>query len=559
MNIYPKQFKVSTKGYYDFHPENLQPKPQSCQLWLNSQDKIAGTNAEATFLVSIPVDFVSDRLRVKMRNFIPSYPTNTTDGIVNVNMVGVENPFSYSSSNQNTHRTLATFNFAEGRPQEYPPVALTSTATMLSNLSYGNGTYNIAQTTSSTTGGVVKAFDKEKYTSNFASSSTSSYSNQTGVYINPSSNNTTMSGTTYFGEHYTIQMPYPIILTHYDLIPPSTGFQYGTPTDFVLGGSHDNSNYTLLDTETNVQWADSNMKRFTVSNYTPFRNYRILATRVGNSNVNNFRNAFVLNEWTLWGYSNPQVSFNVPLEYPPVNMSANSNTFSNLAYGNGTYTVAGTSGVSRDPAYFIFDGNSNTSANYYSGLYGGFATASNGDYYGNVFTTMSGSNYYGSHWTLTMPNPIVPTSYNIKPHGDICKALTQWVLGGSSNNGSNWQLLDYYPQSNNVAFKTVSRPITTSQAFNMYRIVALTIGNTTCSTSFRDIPSVGEWRIYGFTNFASPISDRTGQVNLNSEIITCDKTLFKRPITLQLTSPTGTDLSTMCNWSCELAVFDDAE
>ena len=368
LNLQPN-FVTHDRTSYEFKPQNKEEEPKCVQLWLNSVDKISGTNNNATFRVNLPTEFLSDRLRVTLKNFIPVYPTGTNEGILRINMVGIDNPYSYSSSNQNTHRTLETIRLNDGLVKEYPPAAMT----------------------------------------------------------------------------------------------------------------------------------------------------------------------------------------------------ANTTTFSNLSYGNGTYVA---SGPNRDAPFQMFDKNNNTTANYFSGGYGGFPTASNGDYYQSAFTTMSGSNYYGLPFTLTTPSNIIPTYYTIQTHGDNCKSVTQWVMGGSSNAGSTWALLDYYPQSNVGAWSLITRPLYTSNAYNVYRIVALTVGRTTCGTSFRDIPTIPEWRMYGtpvqpqvlYTNSNNPnsiVTDRIGQVNLNNEIITTDKTLFDRPITLQLTSPTGLDLSTMSNWSAQISVVEE--
>jgi hypothetical protein len=322
---------------------------------------MSGTNANATFKVNLPTEFLSDRLKVTLKNFIPVYPTGTDEGIVRVNMVGIDNPYSYSSSNGNTHRTLGTFKLDDG-----------------------------------------------------------------------------------------------------------------------------------------------------------------------------------LNKM-----------------YPPSNMTANSTTFSNLSYGNGTYIA---SGPSREAPYLMFDGLSNTTANYWSGGYGAHPNASNnsnkGMYNQSTFTTMSGSNYYGSPFNIQLPERVIPTSYTHQVAGDTGKMLTSWALGGSSNN-STWELLDYVPASNFGAWSIINRSVNTSNAYNYYRIVALIVGHTTISTEFRDIPQVAEFRVYGNPNPQIVRRNRVGQVNLNNEIITTDKSLFDRPITLQLTSPTGLDLSTMCNWSCQLSVVEE--
>jgi hypothetical protein len=45
-----------------------------------------------------------------------------------------------------------------------------------------------------------------------------------------------------------------------------------------------------------------------------------------------------------------------------------------------------------------------------------------------------------------------------------------------------------------------------------------------------------------------------GQSNMNAEVVSTDRRLFDRPITLHLTSPTGLNLSSLSNWSAELSI-----
>jgi hypothetical protein len=81
------QKKVSTKQDYPFNPTEEQPK--TAKIYLNSQDRMSGTNSEATFKVNMPCDFTSSNIGVSLINFIPNYPSGLNDGIVRVNMVGV--------------------------------------------------------------------------------------------------------------------------------------------------------------------------------------------------------------------------------------------------------------------------------------------------------------------------------------------------------------------------------------------------------------------------------------------------------------------------------------
>ena len=167
-NLEGSQFKTRGGGIYPFHAENKNPEPKTVQLWFDSQDKMSGTNNNASFQVELPTEFMSERLKVTLRNFIPMYPTNTNEGIICVNLNGLNNPYSYSSSNQNTHQTLGTFSIGAGftSPKEYPPAALSQSGltTSLSNQAYGNGNYVLGQSSSYSSGHVWRAFARDNGT-----------------------------------------------------------------------------------------------------------------------------------------------------------------------------------------------------------------------------------------------------------------------------------------------------------------------------------------------------------------------------------------------------------
>jgi hypothetical protein len=354
-----RQFKTRNDQVYEFSPAH-DTKPKVVQVILNSQDRNQGTNAEASFNIALPTDFKTDKLKVCLNNFIPNYPTGTTNGIVNVKMVGIENPYSYDSSNGTTHRVLGTFILNEGKPREYPPAAMPTPTSALSNQSYGNGTY-VAVVSSTSTGNASSCFNKV-----------------------------------------------------------STGFQFTTS--------------------------------FSASN-----NYR-----------------------------------------------------------------------------------SNT-----------------GVYQGSNMTTVSGSNYYGEYVTLTMPQSVQLTSMTFSTNQEYWnRNVNTFCLGGSSNAGSNWDLIN---STSNITWTNSNQssniPITSSNSYNTYRVVCTKVGNS-ASNAYRDGWGCGEIQYYGYANAQTTALDRSGQVKLNSEIVTVDKTLFNRPIVIKMDSPTAMDFSTLSNWTAQLTITE---
>ena len=226
-------------------------------------------------------------------------------------MVGIDNPYSYSSSNQNTHRTLGSLWLNEGKPKEYPPAAfpLSNNSPTLSNQTYGNGQYISSLSSQYSTGHAWRAFRRDDGTtfSGTGFGAQNVYNTNTGLYTT-GSNFTNVGGSNYFGEHIQIQLPQSIYLTSYKIHPSITDFTNRNLNTGVLVASSNGTSWTPIHSLSNVFWVDNTSQTFTISNATtPYNYYRLIATRVGNSNIGNFRDAFFVGEWWLYGNSNPQV------------------------------------------------------------------------------------------------------------------------------------------------------------------------------------------------------------------------------------------------------------
>jgi hypothetical protein len=107
--------------------------------------------------------------------------------------------------------------------------------------------------------------------------------------------------------------------------------------------------------------------------------------------------------------------------------------------------------------------------------------------------------------------------------------------------------------------EAITRDVSNLQPCSYYRLIPLIVGSTRYgqTANYHSLVYIAELRFFGYEK--QPTIHRAGQVDLNSEVITCDKTLFKRPIRIQLTSPTRTNLTTMGPWSAELEIFDEGK
>lgn len=231
----------------------------------------------------------------------------TTNSTINTNYpehksfpVPVSNDF-FQNKMLNVYLTSPTVSF--GNMLEFPPVALTGNTTTLSNQSYGNGTYT-ASITSIANGSAFDAFNKAyaNYNPRTSFDPAYKYNVNSGIYEGTSSNNTTMSGTTYYGEHLTLQLPTNIVLNNYQY---TTNLEYDVrnANTFYVGGSVDGATWTLLDSQSNVTWSSSNeTKTFNISNNSnAFCYYRMLVSKVGNPVSTNYRSDWGISELKLYG------------------------------------------------------------------------------------------------------------------------------------------------------------------------------------------------------------------------------------------------------------------
>jgi hypothetical protein len=157
----------------------------------------------------------SDKLNVCLKNFILT-PCALSNGIADKALTDFNNPYSYSSSNGNTHQSLG---LVQTDPvvlgtDNYPPAAMNSNTTVISNQGLNNGT-DIASA-SSTLAGVAYPyylFDKAR---NMWYCAYSKYNFTTGVAAAGEAT-TTVSGSNYKGEWFQLQLPLQVALSSFTI------------------------------------------------------------------------------------------------------------------------------------------------------------------------------------------------------------------------------------------------------------------------------------------------------------------------------------------------------
>lgn len=469
-----KQFLSTSNIDTPFKPYEAPPK--TAKIYLNSQDKMTGTNADATFKVNLPTEFTTQKLNLTLNNFIPVYPTGTDAGIVQVDMIGVNNPYSFSSSNNNTHRTLGMFHIErEGIPKEYPPIGMTGDTTNITGQPYGNGTY-IASITSIDLGFVRMAFDKIYNGFAVRTAFNGGYNTFSGFYT-ATTYSTVMSGTLYYGEHLTLEMPSPIVLAKYDYTSHAEP-NVRCGNTWVVGGSTDGINWTLLDARSDVYWTGANQTQtFTVANNnTLFRYYRMLTTRVGNRDATQYKDDWGIAEWRLYGYSNPQMNYTIT-----TTTSSNTTTSSLNA----------------------FDLNSNTAWNT-----GSIYNATTGVYQGTNSTLVDGSNMTGEWIELQTADQLILQNYTLVGDTNSNATPNTFTLAVSSN-GTSYTRVHTQSNINNWSapwsFTFSNSNVPTSNAYNRFRILTHTVGNG--GTVGRSNVGIAEMRLTGYSNVGVDVTE----------------------------------------------------
>jgi len=189
----------------------------------------------------------------------------------------------------------------------FPPAAMTGYSTAL-NSGYGQGTY--VASASSELGSPYQAwqaFDKIGTTIVSIWASYASYAS-TAPYGTLGSNVTVdVSGSLYAGEWLQIQMPSSIVLSNYSLTGSSQA-ALQSPSRFWILGSRDGTNWSLVDSRTNVSsWVNYVTQNFSVSSGQAFTHFRIVVNQL--AGYYSLNPQCVIGEWTLNGIiEGPSVS-----------------------------------------------------------------------------------------------------------------------------------------------------------------------------------------------------------------------------------------------------------
>jgi hypothetical protein len=148
-------------------------------------------------------------------------------------------------------------------------------------------------------------------------------------------------------------------------------------------------------------------------------------------------------------------------------------TANNVAgYSNGTYTAVGSSFASGSNtvagAWRAFIG---LSAEAIDGWITRFRYDASGAYTGSINTTVAGDNISGEYIEITTPNNFVLSSYRVITESPVIGCPPGWVLAGSSNGGTTFNLVDTQTGLVNTDQTHVVGLSTNSNAYSTYRLI----------------------------------------------------------------------------------------
>jgi hypothetical protein len=184
---------------------------------------------------------------------------------------------------------------------QWPPTVMTSNTTVISGQLYGNGTY-IA---SSSNGCVVnqnqefRAFDNDPNTYYEQNYPTGVSYNDAGNLINPTLTQTTVSGAIVQGEWLQINLPTPVILRSYTIVPRLLNV-LRCPRIFWIAGSPDGSTWSNVHFQTGITgYTNPSGITFTPgSNTAAYSYYRLIVNAIGSGGGNRPLN---IASWNIYG------------------------------------------------------------------------------------------------------------------------------------------------------------------------------------------------------------------------------------------------------------------
>jgi hypothetical protein len=431
---------------------------------------------------------------------------NTINNINTINTINTTNNIIYNVTNKN-FITMKYSNMKDTNKyaieRMYPPLLarnFTSTTTIVSGQSYGNGTYVVTGSSIFHTGQLqIIPVDYTHPCNCFNESNTigghwaiTNYDTSFN-YVPTNKIIESFDDGLYYGEWLKIKLPIAIKLTKYS-IKQRLEFSSNSPGKFRIYGSNNDIDWVLLidRTSSNITYINGLYTEITFNIYSEYIFFVLVVGSTLSSRILNF------DEWYLYGDEitniiEPVVTrgiTSIERMYPPLrDFTAATRTITGQSYGNGTYIVSSSS---------EYDSVNQSKFNIFNGTNQGW-TQQSYSYGGTPAGTYTGSfslaGYSGEWVKVQLPVPINLTRYIIEANniGGTSRVPAVYKIFGSNDN-INWVELVNKSNPLVVADYVSSKYEEKVSTSNYYRYFALVVNKNMGLDIWL---SIGEWYIYG--------------------------------------------------------------
>lgn len=263
-------------------PSQEDRKNRTFNIILNSADKMTGTNAKAVYKVNLGTNpFKNPKITIRMLNFNPTYPTNTSGGIVFVNLNEMTDPLTYKSDTKNRHGVLGVVQLIENTPVTYPlGLAVSNNTWTVTPYTGGVQSQYVASASTVQSSAAYQAFNGSNGTS--WSSASGVYSTSTNAYTGAVTTATVGLNNdplTIGGEWLQLKLATPIKLSSYMFKLGSSSFK---PRAWYICCSNDGTNWVWFENKPNLTTVATDNTWVTFTCATPpngyYQYYRLIVT-----------------------------------------------------------------------------------------------------------------------------------------------------------------------------------------------------------------------------------------------------------------------------------------
>lgn len=267
------------------------------------------------------------------------------------------------------------------------------------------------------------------------------------------------------------KFPNPIVVQNYNITSHSTEYQ-GSPKNWTFEGSNDDTNWTVLDTQSNqTGWTASQMKKYVTDNKQSYQYYRLNINGISGNHAR-----ITMTGWEMYEYIYDDKFLlsinNQYIAYAPMTISATSLIPKMTSNNTPRGIVEASSTWGTNYPYRAFDG----------------VSGGNGTWLTSYASLPAWISYEFS-------SLIEIKSYAIKP-ASVARAPKKWTIEGYTS--SQWVLLDQ--RENITDWVTGTKKIFTISKSGNYKKYRLNIEQINGDISYLEIDEI---EMYGVTSYST--------------------------------------------------------